>query len=94
MYTCNYYSLSCSGASKLNLEGTEFSVVLEEDGTVIDDDEVFQEFRDKVFLLLENWQAWASPQMTLVVQDQSAFEDFQPASTSTPEGHATASVSK
>lgn len=84
MYTGNYYSLSCSGASKLNIDGTELSVVLEEDGTVIDDDEVLQELRDKVFLLLETGQAWASHQMTLVVQDQSSFEDFGPASTDTP----------
>lgn len=91
MYTGNYYSLSCSGASKLNIDGTELSVVLEEDGTVIDDDEVLQELGDKVFLLLETGQAWTSHQMTLVVQDQSSFEDFGPASTSTPNGLATAS---
>ncbi|KAK7112354.1 hypothetical protein V1264_011823 [Littorina saxatilis] len=83
--------LITKGASKLNIDGTELSVVLEEDGTVIDDDEVLQELGDKVFLLLETGQAWTSHQMTLVVQDQSSFEDFGPASTSTPNGLATAS---
>jgi hypothetical protein len=54
--TYNYY-IVYTGAQKLGLEAIE-TIVLEEDGTIVDDTEVLLEFQGKVLLLLEGGEEW------------------------------------
>lgn len=58
------------GGDKLNLTGP-IRVVLEEDGTEIDNDAVLRACAGMVFLLLEQNQVWSKPELVLSVHEYS-----------------------
>lgn len=58
------------GGQKLNVSGP-IRVVLEEDGTEIDNDSVLRACAGMVFLLLEQNQMWAKPELVLSVHEYS-----------------------
>ncbi|KAK7096159.1 uncharacterized protein [Littorina saxatilis] len=58
------------GAEKLKLSGP-ITVVLEEDGTEIDNDAVLRACAGMVFLLLEQNQVWSKPELVLSVHEYS-----------------------
>ena len=61
-----------SGALKLQLQQPS-ELVLEEDGTVIDEDEILQEFQEKTLIVLERGQIWI-PQSIADGPVQTAIE--------------------
>ncbi|KAL8568338.1 hypothetical protein ACOMHN_040911 [Nucella lapillus] len=66
----NLDELIIKGGEKLNLSGP-IRVVLEEDGTEIDNDAVLRACAGMVFLLLEQNQVWGKPEVLLSVHEYS-----------------------
>ena len=76
-----------------NSIGTE--IVLEEDGTQIDDDDVLEEFKTKTLILLNAGERWESPTISLVVAENnfSALDNNMSSSTASSSLSAVSSVS-
>lgn len=53
------------GAAKLGVDDSvAIEIALEEDGTIIDDDEVLEEFQPKTLMLLTAGEMWGAPMLS------------------------------
>ena len=66
---------------KVDLEVDSFDLgeipcqaVLEEDGTLIHDDDLFQRCLTKTFILLEENNKWLSAELPITIQESSPFD--------------------
>jgi len=54
-----------------------FTICLSEDGTVVDDDDVLVEYKDKVMLLMKSSEVYSCTDTSIALDKQSSSNEYQ-----------------